>query len=83
MKDVPAAAGFHALSAAGDVVGDKKVWFMTTPCLQGWTRYGGQQCSGLVDWGFVAFDIDETGQIAVWHDKRHVIESSVAKVYEV
>ena len=64
-------------------VGEKKRYFMTTPCLQGWTRYGGQQCSGLVDWGFLAFDIDDGGRIVKWHDRRHVIQSSIATVHRV
>ena len=65
------------------MVGAKKKWFMTTPGLQGWTRYGGKRCSGTVDWGFLAFDIDANGKIVAWHDRMHVLKSSVAKVWKV
>jgi len=35
---------------------------MTTPALQGLgSKYGARQCSGLVDWGFTWFEVDETG----------------------
>jgi len=63
--------------------GKRKIWFLTTPGLQGWTRYGGKRCSGTVDWGFLAFDIDAAGEIARWHDRRHVIQSNIAQVHKV
>lgn len=35
--------------------------FMSTPCLQLNSRYGARQCEGLIDVGFVHFDIEEDG----------------------
>lgn len=35
---------------------------MTTPCLLGLgSKYGARQCSGTVDWGLVAFQVEEDG----------------------
>ena len=36
---------------------------MTTPALQGLgSKYGTRQCSGIVDWGFVWFEVEENGE---------------------
>jgi hypothetical protein len=37
---------------------------LTTPCLQGWTKYGSRECSGVVDLGFIVFDC-ENGRAAM------------------
>lgn len=37
---------------------------MTTPCMQGWTKYGSRACSGTIDIGFVTIDITEDGGYA-------------------
>lgn len=45
---------------------------MTTPALQGWgSRYGERQCSGVVDVGFIHFDISAGGQYT-W--QAHILE---------
>jgi hypothetical protein len=67
----------------GRQVGTKEKWFMTTPGLQGWTRYGGKRCSGTVNWGFMAFDIDDSGKVIAWHKRISVLETMKAKVWKV
>lgn len=43
---------------------------MTTPGLQGWTKYGGLEMEGTIDYGLVSFDIDEGG----WSWKTHLVQ---------
>ena len=44
--------------------GEKQVWAMTTPALQGMgTKFGSRRCSGTVDTGFLVFDIDDKGGV--------------------
>ena len=40
---------------------DAKRRFFTTPCLQGSTTYGSQQCSGIIDIGFIELQFNEDG----------------------
>lgn len=50
---------------------------LTTPALQGWgSKYGTRQCSGLIDVGFVSFDI---GSQEVYSWKRHLCRPKFAK----
>ena len=52
--------------------GGRQVWAMTTPALQAMgTKYGARQCSGLVDFGLVHFDITPKGGVT-WHP--HVVK---------
>jgi len=45
-----------------EYTGNRQGLQMTTPALQGLgSRYGEQQCSGVVDWGFVYFDVWKDG----------------------
>ena len=44
----------HYFSACLDSLG----WYITTPGLQGLgSNYGVRRCSGIVDWGFIVFDV--------------------------
>jgi hypothetical protein len=38
---------------------DAATTVVTTPCLQGWTKYGSRECSGIVDIGFLVFDCEK------------------------
>jgi hypothetical protein len=40
---------------------DAKRRFFTTPCLQGSTTYGSQQCSGIIDIGLIELQFNEDG----------------------
>ena len=65
-------------------VGNKKKRFLTLPALQAMgTRFGSLRCSGLVDWGVVAFDIDAKGNIVCEHEHITTIAPTIAKVYKV
>lgn len=60
--------------------GGRKIEAMTTPALQAMgTRYGAKRCSGTVDWGLVAFDINSKGKIVCRHEIVHQLESTKAK----
>lgn len=55
-------------------VGDANFIAMTLPALQGLgTKFGTRKCSGIVDVGFVVFDIEENGSFS-W--KAHILEPS-------
>lgn len=41
--------------------GDRDKLAITTPCLQGWSKFGVRQCSGTVDLGLIYIDIGEDG----------------------
>lgn len=41
-----------------DFSGDARGVAITTPALQGWTKYGGKECEGTVDYGFVTIDCE-------------------------
>ena len=48
---------------------------MTTPALQvAATKYGARRCSGLVDFGFVVFDVSKSG--LAWHEVLGKVESA-------
>ncbi|MDD5363391.1 MAG: metallophosphoesterase [Ignavibacteria bacterium] len=38
---------------------DAATTVITTPSLQGWTKYGSRECSGIVDLGFLVIDCDK------------------------
>jgi hypothetical protein len=38
---------------------DAATTVITTPSLQGWTKYGSRECSGIVDIGFLVIDCDK------------------------
>jgi hypothetical protein len=44
---------------------DASVTVITTPALQGWTKYGSRECSGIVDIGFLSFDCEEGNAVLV------------------
>ena len=54
----------HYCIQAHPIVGDKEILCMTLPALQGvGTEYGAEQCTGLVDFGFVWFEITPAGNV--------------------
>ena len=53
-------------------------WAMTCPALQGMgSEFGAEQCEGLVDFGFLVFDVDPKGEYS-WYDKTAQLESPKA-----
>lgn len=47
---------------------------LTAPALQGMgSKFGSRQCSGLVDWGLVVFDVDQNGSWT-WSRDQYIIE---------
>lgn len=59
--------------------GDKKTLTITTPGLQGYgSKYGVRFCSGLVDIGFIHFDIDDDGGYTWEH---HLLEGEFLKAH--
>ena len=74
----------HTCCGGYRYVGGKKREFMTLPALQAMgTRFGARRCSGTVDWGVVAFDINKRGEITCRREHVYSIESSVAKAFRV
>jgi len=64
--------------------GAHRVEFLTTPALQAMgTRYGARRCSGQVNWGLLAFDLDARGGIVCRKEIIYRIGSTVAKRYVV
>lgn len=56
---------------------------MTLPALQGFgSKFGARKMSGVVDFGFVVFDIDEKGAYS-WYPVRAEIKGHQAKVIKV
>jgi hypothetical protein len=54
------------------------------PALQGWgTKFGSRECSGLVHWGLMHFDVDQKGNIVNWGKHIKKIELQVAKASKV
>lgn len=63
---------YHAFTGGSD-------WLsMSCPSLQGWTKYGGTQCEGTIDWGIVVFDVNNDGSYE-WTSDIVVLESAKAK----
>ncbi|MBU1235047.1 MAG: hypothetical protein KKC77_19340 [Proteobacteria bacterium] len=63
--------------------GEESWLAMTTPALQGMgSKYGAQQCSGIVHFGLVWFDIDKDGSFEWGADICHV-ESQQARVIKI
>ena len=53
---------------------------MTLPALQGMgSKFGARQCSGLVDWGVVIFDVDDDGSFD-WHAETVTIQAQCARI---
>ena len=58
-------------------------WAMTLPALQAMgTKYGARRMSGLVDFGFAVFDVDDKGRTQ-WGIKVAPIKSQVARATKV
>lgn len=66
-----------------DVTGDDTWMGYTTLALQGWgSKFGVRQCSGLVKYGFMTFDVTEKGVVAVqWH--KGILSSQKVKVAQL
>ena len=80
-SDIIVRSHVHYHVHAGGMLGDRKFLAMTTPALQAMgTRYGATRCSGLVDFGFVHFDINAEGN---WEWQAHVahIKAQVTTAY--
>lgn len=74
----------HYCEGSWKYIGGRKVEAFTTPALQAMgTRYGARKCSGTVDWGLMAFDIDINGRIATRHEWVPIIKSTVAMATKV
>ena len=57
---------------------------MTLPPLQAMgTKYGGRQCSGLVDWGMTTFDVSSDGAACDWRTHTVTIKTQVAHTTKV
>lgn len=68
----------------GRMVGGQSVEFVTLPALQAMgTRFGARKCSGTVDWGVIAYDIDKEGDVICEHKHVVTLESTKAKAYRV
>ena len=57
-------------------IGENGWMAATCPSLQYWTKYGGRQCSGMVDWGILVFDIEENGE---WSWESHIRSARSAR----
>lgn len=54
------------------------------PALQGWgTKFGSRECSGLVHWGLMHFDIDRDGNVVNWDKHIIKLEEQTAKTCKV
>lgn len=54
--------------------GDGRTLMMTTPALQAMgSKFGSRRCSGVVDFGFVIFNVDKG--ILTWHDELAKLQS--------
>jgi hypothetical protein len=74
----------HYCAGGYRYVNGKRKEFMTLPALQQMgTRFGARRCSGLVDWGLIAFDLDKNGNIICRHEHIVPCESTVAKTVSV
>jgi len=72
----------HYHRAGKRMIGEKAVWAITCPALQGvGTEFGAEQCSGTVDFGLLQFDVSPSGDVA-WREHVVVLESHYAKVTE-
>jgi hypothetical protein len=59
------------------MISDGDFTALTTPCLQGFgTKYGARRCSGVIDIGFLHFDIDKSGNVSM-HKHFAKIKSQV------
>ena len=59
--------------------GNARQLCMTTPALQAMgTKYGSRQCSGIVNWGVVYFDIEQDGTYD-WHSVLPELTGQAAK----
>lgn len=56
---------------------------MTCPALQGMgTKYGGRQCSGIVHFGFLVFEVSEKGEYT-WQAKIAKLEGQKARILKL
>ena len=63
--------------------GDAKRLGMTLPALQSMgTKYGARQCTGLVHWGMVHFDVGG-GELVDWRAHIKTIKEQKATVTEI
>jgi hypothetical protein len=53
---------------------------LTTPALQGWTKYGSRNIEGTNDIGFISIDIDEEGK---WDWTAHLLDMTFAAAQTV
>lgn len=68
----------HYHRAIKRVIGERSVWGMTCPALQGpGTEFGAEQCEGTVDFGLLVFDVAEDGSFT-WNDHLAVLKSHAA-----
>jgi len=75
-------AHVHYHRAGKRMIGDKPIWAITCPALQGvGSEYGGEQCVGTVDFGLLQFDITPSGDTA-WREHVVVLQSHYAGVTE-
>jgi len=62
----------HYCEWGGRIVGKKEVNVMITPALQAMgSRYGARQCSGIVHFGFVGWDIND-GVVRSWKEIAYI-----------
>jgi len=75
-------AHVHYHRAGKRMIGEREVWAMTCPALQGvGTEFGAEQCSGTVDFGLLSFDVTADGIV---RQQAHikVLPSQMAEVTE-
>ena len=70
----------HYHTAVNFHIQNKQGWAMTCPALQGMgSEFGAEQCEGLVDFGFLVFDVDQKGNYT-WQEISAQLETQKAKV---
>lgn len=68
---------------APDITGRDR-WGFTLPALQAMgSRYGARQCSGIVHWGMMHFDVSSKGELVDWKAHIVTITRQVAKAEEL
>jgi len=73
----------HYCGWSGQFRGDREVTAVTTPALQAMgSLYGAQQCSGVVDWGLMHWDIEPNGR-TTWEKHVTTIQSQQASALKV
>lgn len=78
--DILLRAHVHYHRAGKRMIGDRAVWAIICPALQGvGSEFGGEQCSGTVDFGLLQFDVAPNGDVG-WREHVTVLDSHYAKV---